>query len=104
MRISVDAMFSIKVRNPIDPSPPKGPWLETRRQGPTLRNLAMPKVAENTDKKKVVQKRIRSLVLSPKTSSLFESFNVCMSITSRICNCGIDSKNGSETVVISNIT
>ena len=57
MRTSVDAMFSIKVRNPIDPIPPKGPWLETSRQGPTLRNLAIPKVAEKTERLKVVQNK-----------------------------------------------
>ena len=59
MRTSVDAMFIIKVRNPIDPSPPKGPWFETRRQGPTLRNLAIPKVAEKTERLKVVTNKGR---------------------------------------------
>ena len=58
LRTRVDAMFNIKVRNPIDPSPLRGPLFETRRQGPTLRNFAMPKVAEKTERLKVVQNKI----------------------------------------------
>ena len=60
-KTKVDAMFSIKVKNPIDPSPPKGPWLETRRQGPTLRNFAIPNDAEKIERPKVVINKGRFL-------------------------------------------
>ena len=54
LKTIADAIFNINKRNPIDASPPKGPWLETRRQGPTLRNLAIPNDAENTERLNVV--------------------------------------------------